>query len=218
MSSAIHALPGVREILDIQADGLDQSLTSTVLSVEGDTLRTTVGETESRRRVRLEPGTGLQLSWREGRTLLGMAAELVAVHLAGDASWEVRAAGPVTRGQRREAVRADLRLPVTVRAGGEEQPGTTLDVSEGGLRLLLDAAPGAADGTAPSAHGDRMQVTLDLDGQPLTGEARLVRRHLRTDERWEVSVAFTAATEHQQDSIRRRVFAELRAQAARDAR
>jgi hypothetical protein len=206
--------PSVREIVDVQAEGVDEGATATVLDVVDDLVHVTVARTTSGRPLRLEPGAHLRFTWREGATLLGAPAELVVTELGVEPRWEVRLVGPVEQTQRRNAVRAALRLPVTVISAGGERTGTTLDLSEGGARLLLDAAPVDQEGQPVRAAGDAVRLTLDLDGETLTDEVRLVRRHVRDDGRWEASVRFTGLSERQEDAVRRRVFAELRAQAA----
>ncbi|SEP02438.1 flagellar brake protein [Trujillonella endophytica] len=206
--------PTVREIVDVQAEGVDEGATATVLDVAGGTVHVTVARTMSGRPIRLEPGARLRFTWRDGRTMVAAPGELVAVELGEEPRWEVRVLGPVEQTQRRNAVRADLRLPVIVTTGGIERTGTTLDLSEGGARLLLEEEPADRDGRPVRASGDAMRLALDLDGETMTDEVRLVRRYPREDGRWEASVRFTALTERQEDAVRRRVFAELRAQAA----
>jgi hypothetical protein len=206
--------PSVREIVDVQTEGVDEGATATVLEVDGDTLHVTVARTATGRPLRLEPGARLRFTWRDGRRLLGAPAEIVSTDLGAGPRWEVRVIGPVERSQRRNAVRAALRLPVTVTTVGVQRAGTTLDLSEGGARLLLDEAPVDADGRPVREAGTALRLTLDLDGEPVVDEVRIVRRHLREDDRWEASVRFTGLTERQEDAVRRRVFAELRAQAA----
>ena len=46
--------------------------------------------------------------------------------------------------------------------------------------------------------------------QQIEDKVRLIRRYLREDGYWEVSVHFTGLTEQQEDVVRRRVFTELR--------
>ena len=207
--------PSVRELVDIVADGLGESLTAVAVEAGRGVLRTTVGQTGANRRVRLEPGTQLRVTWRTGRDVFGVPAELVTVHDGVEPTWELRVLGPVERTQRRGAVRAPLRLAVTVNAGKEDRTGVTVDLSEGGARLLLDTAPTDSDGSVPHTSGDRLRLSLDLDGTVVEDDVRLVRRFLRDDDRWEVSVRFTGLSERSEDDIRRRVFSELRTLRAR---
>lgn len=210
-------LPSVRELVDIVADGLGESLTAVTVETGRGVLRTTVGQTGANRRIRLEPLTQLRVTWRAGRDVFGVSAELVTVHDGEEPTWELRVLGPVERTQRRSAVRAPLRLAVTVNAGGQDQSGVTVDLSEGGARLLLDTAPTDSDGSIPHSSGDRLRLILDLEETMVEDEVRLVRRFLRDDDRWEASVRFTGLTERSEDDIRRRVFSELRTLRARGA-
>jgi PilZ domain len=203
-------LPGIRELVDVLADGLGESATASVTAVEPGALRTTVGQTTSGRRIRLDPGTRARVTWRNGREVFGVSAELVAVHPGDDPEWELRLLGAVQQTQRRDAVRTPLQLPVTVNAGREDRAGITLDLSEGGARLLLKDPPVDATGVVPHSSGTRLRLTIDLDVTDLEDEVRLIRRYLREDGYWEVSVHFTGLTEQQEDAVRRRVFTELR--------
>ncbi|WP_029433671.1 flagellar brake protein [Blastococcus sp. URHD0036] len=203
-------LPGIRELVDVLADGLGESATASVTAVEPGAIRTTVGQTASGRRIRLDPGTRARVTWRNGQEVFGVSAELVAVHPGDDPEWELRLLGAVQQTQRRDAVRTPLQLPVTVNAGREDRTGVTLDLSEGGARLLLKDPPVDAGGVVPHSSGTRLRLTIDLDGTDLADEVRLIRRYLREDGYWEVSVHFTGLTEQQEDAVRRRVFTELR--------
>lgn len=209
-TTAAEPLPAVRARLDVQADGLDEALRATVLAVDATTLQVTAGRTPTGRGVRLEPGTSLTFTWSDDTALLSLPGQLVATRLGEEPYWEVRVRGAVRRVQRREAVRAAVRLQVGVNAGGPPRTGTTIDLSEGGARLVLDRPPVDEEGEPVRAAGDRMLITLRHGEQTITGEAELVRRHRRADDRWEASVEFTRLTDRQRDALRRLVFAELR--------
>ena len=117
--------------------------------------------------VSLAVGEHLELVWRDADGLRALPVELAAIDVGERSRWRLRSAGVVRRGQRRDAVRAPMTIPV--RIGPEPSPvtGATLDVSEGGLRCVLDTAqqpsriqPGG-DGVAvshPARVGDVVRV------------------------------------------------------------
>jgi c-di-GMP-binding flagellar brake protein YcgR len=141
----------------------------------------------------------------------------------------VRRMGPTAPGQRRWAVRSPLRLPVQVTRGQDQLSGLTVDVSEGGLRCVLnqlDAKTSTESGDGPVAQatddgavqkaaeqlavGDRVTVLVTFDNAVVQSTADVVRRHSREDARAELSLRFVGLPEVTQDLIRRHVFASLR--------
>jgi hypothetical protein len=105
-------------------------------------------------------------------------------------------------------------MSVPVRVGPELTPaeGTTVDVSEGGLRCILDPRRVASDqpDSAVPGVGDVTQVAVPFPEFALTCLAEVTRRHPREDALVELSLRFIGLTENQEDLIRRRVFARLR--------
>ncbi len=122
-------------------------------------------------------------------------------------SWQVLPVGTAERGNRRDAVRAPLRLAMQVTERGSRSVfrGRTTDVSEAGLRGRLEAT-----GTAPS-EGAVVDVGLRIRGAvfPLPGRWQTV---VGTEEGWDVAVAFTDLAESMADLLRSHVFAALREQ------
>lgn len=209
-TAVAESLPSVRQRLDVQAAGVDEALTVTVVAVDAGTLHVTVGRTPTGRGIRLDPGTRLTFTWADDTALFSLAATVVATRLGEEPRWETRLLGPVRRIQRREAVRVAVRLRVDVNAGGPPRTGTTVDLSEGGMRLVLDGPPTDAHGEPVRRAGEPMLFTLRFDDQTVSGGAALSRRHRRTDGRWEASVEFTEVTERQRERLRALVFAGLR--------
>ncbi len=121
--------------------------------------------------------------------------------------WQVVPDGPSGPGNRRDAVRARLRLRVRVtdRAGGGVTTGRTLDLSETGLRCLL-----APSQWAPQA-GSPVDVGLTLRGTvfPLPGR---LHRVLADEAGWDVVIAFEGLCTSLADLLRAQVFAALREQ------
>ncbi|MGR7025155.1 flagellar brake protein [Geodermatophilus sp. URMC 62] len=198
--------PEERSVVDVKAVSPDDVLLSFVEEASASELVLSVGTDAAQRRVRLEPGEHLELIWRGPEELRSVPAELVAVSTGDDPTWRVRTVGPASRGQRRAAVRAPLAVPLELKVGGTVLRGATLDLSEGGSRCLL-----AAGGEQPAVEaGTVVPVTVDLDGDRLTVDAEVVRHHPREDDRTELSLRFLRIGEKREDTIRRRVFAELR--------
>jgi c-di-GMP-binding flagellar brake protein YcgR len=110
--------------------------------------------------------------------------------------------------QRRGAVRAPLTVPVELGLAAGPAPGKTVDLSESGVRCILE--PSADDGRPVPAAGDVVRVTLVLPDLTVRCQGQVVRRHRRADEQAELSLRFIGLPEKDQDQVRRRVFARLR--------
>ena len=143
-----------------------------------------------------------------------MPVELIAVDRGTGSFWRVRSARPAARGQRRAAVRAPLPVPVRVDHDGVRLAGVTVDLSEGGLRSLVDPVgpepTRRAASRAPLETGDVVTVHLPFDRGVVDGGAEVVRRHRRSDDHIELSLRFLGIPERDRDLIRRSVFACLR--------
>lgn len=219
--------------VDVRAESRGDTLLSFVELVENGELVLSVGQDRQRRPVRLDRGEHLELMWRGPDELRAMPAELLAVETGGQPRWRVRPVGPAARGQRRAAVRAPLDFRVTLAEGPRTLGGVSVDLSEGGMRCLLDDRErddagkatgdnGAADEAAPEAKPDApagprleigsvQQVTIWVDEHDqLITKGEIVRHFPREDRREEVSVRFIGLPEKMEDLIRGRVFARLR--------
>jgi c-di-GMP-binding flagellar brake protein YcgR len=112
-------------------------------------------------------------------------------------------------------VRAPLVVPVQLTHGKAHLSGMTLDLSEGGLRCVLDSLveqPSASAGDAAEtlSVGERMAIVVTLDSAVVEGRAEVVRRQHREDGQTELSLRFVGLPEVTKDVIRRAVFACLR--------
>ncbi len=174
----------------------------------------------SQRPVPLSVGEHLEVVWRSADELQAFPVVLVAVELGERPRWRLRAAGVVRRGQRRDAVRAPLTIPVRIGPPPAPATGVTVDVSEGGLRCILDnerlpdARPAGSGSSrrffATPRVGDVVPVAALFPNVTITCLAEVTRQHDRDDPRLELSLRFIGLTENQEDLIRRRVFARLR--------
>ncbi|MGY1708963.1 flagellar brake protein [Geodermatophilus sp. SYSU D00758] len=206
--------PETKDAVDVRVPGHEEPLISFVEEADADSLRLTVGVDRSGRRVRLDVGQDVELVWKGPEGLRAIPAEIGSVVPSDPPCWRLRPVGPATRAQRREAVRAPLRLPVQVVLEGGSLTGETVDVSEGGLLAVFRMREGAP----PRPHGgDPLQVTLTLDdpvGTPVACEA-VARRVQLSEGTLELSVRFVGLDEKAGDRLRARVFTELRVLRAR---
>jgi c-di-GMP-binding flagellar brake protein YcgR len=117
---------------------------------------------------------------------------------------------PATGGspeQRREAVRAQVRVPLTFLLAGARVHGETTDVSEGGASLVVHDGPGPDAGTV-------VELELAFDSGRVWLDAEVVRVTWR-NRRPVVFVRFLDLGERDSDAVRREVFAALRRRRAR---
>jgi PilZ domain len=207
-----HPAPGsVLELLP--ASRADALLGWSEGSQDGD-LIVTAPLDRSQRPVSLPVGDHLEVVWRAADELCALPVVLVAVEVGERPRWRLRRAGVLRRGQRREAVRAPLTIPVRIGPESAQIDGTSVDVSEGGLRCILEKdRPADPDGSVdpvPPRVGDVVRVTALFPDFTITSAAEVTRLHGRDDPRIELSLRFIGLTENQQDLVRRRVFARLR--------
>lgn len=121
--------------------------------------------------------------------------------------WQLLPAGSAERSNRRDAVRAPLRLKLQVvdRRGGTVFRGRTTDLSEAGLRGRLEPGPHAP------VEGAAVDLGLLLRGAvfPAAGTLQTV---IGDETGWDVTLAFVDLPESMADLLRAQVFAALREQ------
>ena len=210
--------PEVRTVVDLLLSSRPDAMISWVEAADGDTLVLAPAEDRTRQQRRLAVGERMDVVWRGPDHLLSLPAALVDVESGAAPVWRLRPLGPAIRGQRRAAVRAPMATAVRFEGPAGPVPGTTLDVSEGGLRVLLDPAPGIEPSAEPPAGAPApgsivsLVLTVGEVDLPCRGE---VLRHIRRDDRWELTLRFVGMHENTQDLIRRYVFERLRTLRAR---
>ena len=174
----------------------------------GDDLVVSAPLDRMQRPIALEDGEQIEVVWRDDDGgLRALPVVLVSTELGERPRWLLREAGEARRGQRRDAVRAPMHIPVRVGPEIGAHSGSTVDVSEGGMRCLLEPD---GDAAVDPATGDVVRVSVLFPDSTVTCLAEVIRRHERDDPRMDLSVRFIGLTEHQQDVLRRRVFARLR--------
>jgi c-di-GMP-binding flagellar brake protein YcgR len=152
----------------------------------------------------VKPGDPVELFWIGGFEELTLPAKIRQVEEGEEPRWHLAPTGPVARSQRRRAVRAWVELPVLIPWAGGTLKGNTLDLSEAGMRVLVDGW-----GLLPE-RGVRLETSLTFEDKSVLD---LVAEVVRTQERgaqWILAVRFLDATEREEDRLRRRVFQGLR--------
>jgi c-di-GMP-binding flagellar brake protein YcgR len=218
-----EAYPEVGAIVDlIPASGGDAYM-SWIDDIRDEVLVASIPQDLARRPTMLAVGEQLEVIWKTSGALRCLPVVLAGIDLGEPPHWRLRPAGVVTRGQRRDAVRAPLRIPVIIGAGEATAHGTTIDVSESGLRCTLEKgqsrpAPGAPPRVPPPrvpAHsalrvGDVVRVSASFPDLTVTCMSEVTRRHTDGDSPTELSLRFIGLPEHVEDALRRRIFARLR--------
>jgi c-di-GMP-binding flagellar brake protein YcgR len=222
--------PEDRSPVDVLAASRGDAVMCFVERIAEDEIVVTIGQDRSGRPVNLHAEERMELVWKDAGELRSLPAELVAVETGEQRVWRIRPVGPAARGQRRAAVRAPLSYRAVLEFGAVTTEGTTVDVSEGGVRALFDlsgpatgpdaAAAAEPDGTGGGsgvpALGAIVTVSVWFDQrQHVTSRAEVARHHARTDRQTELSLRFVALPEKMQDLVRREVFAGLRELRAR---
>jgi hypothetical protein len=130
--------PEERDVVDLLAASRGDALIGWIESATNEMITVTAGEAHSRRPVRAEVGEHVNVVWRGPEELRSRPTELVKVQLEPRPVWWLRTVGPSERGQRRAWVRAPLAYPVFMTVGSTELGGMTIDLSEGGTRVLFN--------------------------------------------------------------------------------
>ena len=200
-------LPGPRSVIDVQVADRDDLLVAFVPEDQpGDgVLVVTVAQDRTGRRIRVPVGDQVELVWSTRSGPRARTAEVLEVVLDGEPTWRLQLVSGTRSAQRRGAVRAEVGLPVVLADGGRTVTGTSLDLSETGLRGRWPVEAGWP------AVLDRVTVTLQLtDGASISGPAEVRRGFPVTDGRLEASLVFLDWPERAQDQVRGRVFERLR--------
>jgi hypothetical protein len=203
--------PATGTVVDLIPASRAGTFLSWAVASAGAELLVLVPIDQARRPVSLTPGERIDLVWREPSGLLSLPTMLAAVLPGERPCWRLRVAGVVKRGQRRDAVRAPITAEVRLGAGPAAVSGVTVDLSEGGLRCVLDTPrlSAGAGGPAPE-QGAVVRTVVVLPEFRIDCLSEVVRQHPRDDARVELSLRFIGLTEFEADGVRRFVFARQR--------
>lgn len=207
--------PEVGTVLDLIPASRGDAFESWMDAVDGGDLLVSIPQDLARRPMVPADGERIDVIWKASGVSRCLPAVLAGIDLGEPPHWRLRPAGVVQRGQRREAVRAPIRVPIALGTGASDARATSLDLSEGGLRCVLDRQPRPAPGAhvAPQSAfraGDVVPVSVMLPDLTITCLSEITRLHPRDDARTEMSLRFIGLAENLEDELRRRVFARLR--------
>jgi c-di-GMP-binding flagellar brake protein YcgR len=153
-------------------------------------------------------GDRVDVYWTCGVEERTLPATVASVEGMPEPVWRLRLTGPPARSQRREAVRGRVELPVALQWPGGSLHGSSVDLSEGGTRVLVQAV-----GTPPEP-GTPVAATLTLEeGISLDLESEVVW-HDVGGPTWLVAMRFVRVSDDDRDTLRRRVFRALREERA----
>jgi c-di-GMP-binding flagellar brake protein YcgR len=153
----------------------------------------------------VQAGDRVEVYWVSGYEERTLPAKVSAVD--EDPIWRLAPTGPAERSQRRKAVRGRVALPISLPWAGALLSGTTIDLSEGGVKALV------AGWGLPPDPGTRSEVSISLEDGVLDviGE---VAWHQARGAQWLIALKFHDVPEKVADRLRRRVFQALREERA----
>jgi c-di-GMP-binding flagellar brake protein YcgR len=172
-------------------------------------------------KIAVRPGEAVEVYWQGTEDEQTMPARISTVEDAA-ARLHLMPTGPARRSQRRRAVRAAIELPVLIKVAGVPLFGRTVDLSEAGLRAVVDGWG------LPPEPGASVEADLTLDDTPASVDlpavvdaaslslAGVIVRQRSVRARWELSMQFHGLPQQVEDRLRRRVFRALREERARD--
>ena len=156
----------------------------------------------------VKPGDSVEIYWVAGYEERTLPAKISGLDdEGGDVLWNLTATGPAERSQRRRAVRARAEVPVTMPWSDGMLSGHTVDLSEAGLRALVDGWG------LPPDNGSGLDVSISLSDRTVHLRAEVVRQTVQGP-RWLLSLRFLDVPETDGDALRRRVFQALREERA----
>ena len=171
-------------------------------------VRPSVGEFVEQ--VVVKVGDKVEVFWKGEENQRAVPAEVTTVEQGAVVRWRMRITGPAEISQRRKAVRGRVGVPVEVEYGATLLKGTTVDLSEAGLRAEFDGFG------APPEAGVKLGMKLSLEDGVIKTMAEVVRTAAR-GANWVMSIRFVNIQEKDQDRVRRRVFQALREERASKA-
>jgi c-di-GMP-binding flagellar brake protein YcgR len=188
--------------------GISVSSRVEVVQNEFISVRPSVGEFVDQ--VVVQVGDAVELFWKTEDAQRALPAEVTEVESGAVVRWRMRATGPAEASQRRKAVRGRVSVPVTAEYGAVDLKGTTVDLSEAGLRAEFEGLG------APPEAGAKLDLSFQLEDGGIKTKAEVVRTQAR-GARWVMSIRFVNIQEKDQDRVRRRVFQALREERASKA-
>lgn len=155
----------------------------------------------------VKEGDPVELYWVGGDEERTLPAKVTEVEDAEEPRWHLVATGPAERSQRRKAVRARVGLPVYLPWLDGQLVGETVDLSEAGVRCLVDGWG------LPPEPGTRLEVSITIADEVLHLHGEVVRQQANGP-RWLVSMSLQNVSDGDADLLRKRVFQALREERA----
>lgn len=163
-------------------------------------------------KIPVSPGDKVEIFWVGSTGELTLPAQVVEVDDGAVPGWHLLATGPTQRSQRRKVVRARIELPVVLPWAGGTMTGTTVDLSEGGMRALLDGWG------LPPESDTRLEATITVDEGVFVDVHGAVIWTAERAAQWLLAMRFDDVPDRDADLLRRRVFKALREERAAAAR
>jgi hypothetical protein len=156
-------------------------------------------------------GDSVDVFWQASDGIRSVPAEVLSVDQHGAmVRWRLQIRGEAEQTQRRKAVRGRMGVPVEVGHSAYDLVGETVDLSETGARVAVDAL-----GLEPEP-GSSVDVIVSLEDGDVKTRGEVVRLQSRGS-KWVLSIRFLNLAEKDADRIRRRVFQALREERARES-
>lgn len=193
---------------EITLSGRGVSVSSRVEVVQGDHISVRPSAGEFVEQVVVQVGDTVEVFWRTEEDQRAFPAKVTDVETGAVVRWRMLKTGPAEISQRRKAVRGRIAVPLVAGHGSIELAGTTIDLSEAGLRAEFEGLG------APPEAGAKLDLVITLDDGEARTKAEVVRTQAR-GARWVMSIRFVDIQEKDQDRVRRRVFQALREERAR---
>ncbi len=130
-------------------------------------VRPSVGEFVEQ--VVVKVGDAVEVFWAGEDTQRAVPAEVTEVETGAVVRWRLRMTGPAETSQRRKAVRGRVAIPVVAEHGSIDLKGTTIDLSEAGLRAEFEGLG------APPEAGAKLLLDVSMDDGALKTKAEVVR-------------------------------------------
>jgi c-di-GMP-binding flagellar brake protein YcgR len=159
----------------------------------------------------VDHGDKVEVFWVAGNEERTLPAKIVEVDAGEEPRWHLAPTGPAERSQRRKAVRARLAVPVVLPWLDSQLTGTTVDLSEAGMRAQVDGWG------LPPEKGSMLEVTIDLGKGFVDLRGELVWIVTTRGPQWLLAMRFDDVSERDGDRLRQRVFEALRAERAHAA-
>jgi hypothetical protein len=158
----------------------------------------------------IQTGDPVELYWVGGHEERTLGGTVSAVEGGPEPRWHLSVTGQAERSQRRKAVRGRVQIPVLIPWAGAQMEGTTVDLSEAGMRALMDGWG------VPLEAGNTTQLTLTLDDALIHLQGEIVWT-VERGAQWLLAMKFLDVPEKAADLLRRRVFQALRDERAAQA-